>query len=772
MQPLKLFLLLFIMSTATALNAQAPDTVRISVAANYQLDHEGKLAMHIRWIPTNLYTWYLGNQVGYRVRRMMRLDRSGRELTPQEMHSSHKVIHDHLLPLPQNEWLPLIDQSPMAGVVQAAMYSPLEPDPNNTNYTTITQKHQEALDMYSYALFACDQEFFVAEGAALGFRDYEVDAEATYLYIVELYETPNEKILGQFGANSAKATLTDLVRPVFITPIIGDRDVLLQWERQEGHFGSFKLERSTNPNDGPWEPINSAPIVLLSENLEQATAVTYRDSLPENGTRYHYRVSGKTPFGVFSQPSDPIEVIGKPGPKTLAIRIDSTWEKDPPGSIKIGWSLYIGEIGDVSSFSLFKSPILDGQYTLLKGPMSATEFTYTDGSPGPAMYYYIEATDVNGYRHASIPVLGQISDVTPPAMPTILSGTCDEKGNVLLRWTKNHEPDFMGCRVYMAHGDQASFVQVTETPVADSFYRTTVSMEILNEEVWYVIEAFDIRQNRSGRTAPFLINKPDVHPPAAPIITTYTVRSNGLEFFWELSPSTDVVRHTLQRSIVGTNQWEDVVFCLKKYPIYSYLDLTANKRKQYIYRLEAKDDAGLRTFSRYIETKPYDDGLRAAITNVVSQYAPDVPAVYLRWDYPKDDQLQGFQVFRSVQDSTTRRSYAYLTYPDVRNPHPGYYYDLSASGAGLEVSFADLDVDFAKLQINTFVKSPAQPGSYQVNQSLPPSAHTSSQYTVGNANNMTTKNAGNKPATLYYWIMADYKDGGYSPIYGPIVINL
>jgi hypothetical protein len=70
------------------------------------------------------------------------------------------------------------------------------------------------------------------------------------------------------------------------------------------------------------------------------------------------------------------------------------------------------------------------------------------------------------------------------------------------------------------------------------------------------------------------------------------------------------------------------------------------------------------------------------------------------------------------------------------------------------------------------MRNPATSGTQQTNQSLPPVQPNATSYSLTNTNNMTTKNAGNKPAAVYYWIMADYKDGGYSPMYGPIKITL
>jgi uncharacterized protein len=751
----------------------AQDSIKIAVRGQYIKDQD---AILLRWVPSNQYTWHYGMiHPGYIVKRFTKA-RNGVELPYSEMYASETVIEKTILIRPESEWDALADQYPMAGVAAGMIFNgSFEVDPNHINLNTVMQKKKEAQDRYGFALFAADQEYEVAKAMGLGIVDnHKIEQDAEYLYVVEPMQQPNPDDKGAFGVTSVLATNQDMPMPQFLDPNIGDRVVMLEWEAMANTYTSYTVERSFNPdpNSNEWQPRNVQPIILLAQNLQNANSISWSDSLDSNGEKYYYRLVGKTPFGIKVTNPDAIEVIGVPGPKDLQMRIDSTFEASS-GQITISFSLLSGLLADVAHYNVYRSPDIDGQYELLAGniPNLRPGMTTNDQNPGSAMYYYVEAIDVNGHPHASFPMLGQVTDNSAPATPTFKSGKVEPNGRTTLIWSENTEPDFSGVQVFMAHGNNSDFVQVTTAPIADTIYRTQVPMQILNEEVWFKIRALDVRGNRSPMSAAYMVTKPDVHGPVPPIITTFTPSSIGVQFFWELSSSPDVRLHVFERKQKNTNTWEELLRFKMVKPAYTFTDTTASKRKSYTYRLIAIDDALLTGISKTVDVKPYDDGLRDPITNVQYQLDPSTKAVYMTWSYPIDPDLKGFQVYRAIQDTTQIRSYAYCSIPVPVNNQPGYFFDAAIDGRNWNVAFADIDTRFKHSQIVQYVKGPNV--TAQNNQSLLAGGQVnqSPTYVVQNANNMTVK--GNGPVTVvYYYIMAEYHDGGFSPRYGPIVINL
>ena len=148
----------------------------------------------------------------------------------------------------------------------------------------------------------------------------------------------------------------------------------------------------------------------------------------------------------------------------------------------------------------------------------------------------------------------------------------------------------------------------------------------------------------------------------------------------------------------------------------------------------------------------------------------------LQWEYTDDADLVGFEIFRAIQDVNKQRSYDFLKIPPIA-PAGAVSNTSNAvlNGNTWNCIFTDADVNFALKHMNTFVAFPnpagvpnnAVPAPVQPAQG---SGTVASTFVVANPNNLAGQQI-NQPTLLYYWVMAKYADGGYSPVAGHLTIN-
>lgn len=327
-----------------------------------------------------------------------------------------------------------------------------------------------------------------------------------------------------------------------------------------------------------------------------------------------------------------------------------------------------------------------------------------------------------------------------------------------------------GYRVFMSNMYKGDFAQVTETVLTDTFFRYQLETNTLSEEVYFAIKALDIRQNQSEMSEPFLVMRPDVIPPAPPVIVQSEALTTGVHFEWNLSPSTDVVSYTLERKEVGRRNWVSIVEYEAESAALEYTDTSATKRARYEYRLVAADDAGLKSSSQIVKISPIDNGMRHAIQNFTGEYQEKYVA--LQWEYTNDPDLIGFEVFRAIQDSTHQRAYAFVKIPSGQTGSPNLISTATLTGTQWACTFEDWDLDFSLAQLGTFVSSPSL--TRNTNTSIPAPSNPNavlSSYNVSNPNNLSGQSS-STPTRLYYWVMAKYADGGYSPMAGALLVEL
>jgi len=149
---------------------------------------------------------------------------------------------------------------------------------------------------------------------------------------------------------------------------------------------------------------------------------------------------------------------------------------------------------------------------------------------------------------------------------------------------------YFGYRVFRGNGRHEEFSQLTDKAIKQAFYDDHITLKTLTKKVFYKIVAVDQRQNQSGFSEVFEMERPDIVPPASPYIKKIISGDKGLVINWVKSASEDVDKQLLYRNIKGLKDWA----LIKNISADStfYIDQTVEPGMTYRYLLLAVDKAG------------------------------------------------------------------------------------------------------------------------------------------------------------------------------------
>ncbi|MEO6037829.1 MAG: hypothetical protein ABIQ93_05395, partial [Saprospiraceae bacterium] len=653
------------LSTALALglamiSAQAQPTATYTIEANSVYDGSKVI---LRWAPKDFATWNWANfHNGYDVERTT-LTLNGTPLTGEEMTASKLTVATSLKPLPEAQWETMPDTN-MAGIVAGSIYgdSIEVVDMAHADFMTVVNTNEARQNRFGFSLFACDQNFDVALAAGLAFLDASVASNSEYVYIIKLNTLPTGTTQKK-GVAIITTTAENL--PAVAKPVAqgADKAVLLSWPKQAA-YSSYVVERSNNGGQN-FTVLNNAPFVSLSTLGSDQQISTYLDSLPANEVYYVYRVRGMTPFGISGPVSEAVQGAGITPTLATSPHISSVLEQST--QMQVTWEFPSNMENQISRFEIHRAASIDGNYES-QSAVPPNVRVWNDPNPLSSNYYIVKAQDLNGKYAVSLPRFGQLKDEQPPNAPTGLSGSCDALGTVTISWLPGTAADLKGYRVYTSDQNviDSAFVQITQQPITDTFFRYSVNLSSLTEQMFFAVKAVDFRENNSPLSAHLNIQRADQVAPSAPSITAVLPRSEAVQINILKSFSNDVVRYEIQKRWEGSPDWVTLAnFPLANMvPSYTdsltYLDQVL-RRRWYFYRVVAYDDANLPASSQMVRTKPQDQGMRGAIQNLTATLLNGPPKqVQLVWNYPQDVDLVGFQIYRGI-DNSQMRSFKFVS---------------------------------------------------------------------------------------------------------------
>jgi len=592
--------------TATVFSQNKVVESKIAVLASPQKDN----IIFLRWAATTPRAWRKSNQYGYQLKRYT-IIRDGKTL-PKKTAKDLGIFK----PKPIENWMSLIETNNNAAVVAQALYGESFNVTGTDKLTAIVNLSEEQQQRFSWALYAADQDFKVAQMAGLGFVDTTVKPNEKYLYKVTSL-VPKEELNILYGsAFTGLKDYIELPKPLDLAVIFSDKKVMLSWNYaiHKQLYNAYFVERSGDGKN--FITLNKTPLTSLNNNKQtNLKRMFYMDSVANDKT-YYYRIKGRTAFGELS----PVSEIKSGMAKKIMQYVPRITNKNYFGTsgIVLEWDFPEEGNKEIIGFELNRSDKMEGNYkTILKNiPPTARKIKYD--SLQPTNYMTITAVGKNGSRKTSYAALIQPVDSIPPVKPIGLEGKIDSLGIVTLKWQANKEKDMLGYRVFRGNNKNEEYSQITVSPHQATVFYDSISVKTLNSKVFYRIVAVDKRFNGSEFSDILAIKKPDFIPPTQAIFKSYKIKDNKVLLTWVKSSSEDVVKHEIYRKdsikwklihVIKNNKYQtpnSKPHTLNKKniqnpklqtpnPYDSWTDANVTEGKHYSYTIIAIDDSELKS---------------------------------------------------------------------------------------------------------------------------------------------------------------------------------
>lgn len=494
---------------------------------------------------------------------------------------------------------------------------------NQRNFKDAVNYTNNKESQYFVTMLLAEGDFEAAKALGLGYFDRDPGATKEFVYEVEILGLNTKATYATKGVTTTLPSITDLSHNS------EDKTALLIWDFKEHdkNYASYEVYRSsTSNNTGSMTCLNCTDPLIPMVTSEEQTQATYLDNLADNTTTYYYAIKGKNSFGIKGPFSNVVQLQGKP--KSLNVELKIHNPTFSGSSMTLSWSLSNSSFNnDMEGYNVYRLLSIDGNKEKLNNTLlSKTIFSFTINNPVSAAYYYIESIDKNGARYESIAVLGQPADIEAPAAPHGLEGFISRTGEVSLKWISNDEKDLDGYQVMFANEREGTYSQLTKEPTKNNEFQTTINTEFSVDSIFFKITAVDNRFNSSPFSEILAIKRPDITPPATPLINHLLGREEGVRISWVLPSDRDLMRVALERKVHTGSNWQTIhEVNLDDLSVYNlaiadgelinsnWIDTSKMEHRLYDYRIVAEDDSRNISISKVKSTKPYDDGIRGSI---------------------------------------------------------------------------------------------------------------------------------------------------------------
>lgn len=599
----------------------------------------------LRWAPAGQVAWQTGNKYGYIIERFV-VARDGKPVELAGQRGS-QLTTAPIKPLPEAQMEQLAVNNDRVALVKEAIYSKdfqlTTPEKGIGNFIT---QQGEADMRYGFMLLACDLSPIAANAAGLRFVDRSVKKGERYAYKISVAQQPK-------GASiESGVCVTSLQEPLKLAP---PREFSVQWDDSlarlqwltnidKGIYTAYVVERSTDGKS--FTPVTDLPVMPSAEKPGHPFSF-FIDSLTDNETTWHYRIKGLTPFGDAGPYSQIVNGHGMPALESPFI--DSIAAIDNK-KIYLQWHLSSLLKSKTQSVVVTRAPKAEGPYKDISQPLDKQAVTFIDEKPPADSYYRIKIKTTDNRTVYSLPELGQVIDMQPPAMPVGVKGKIDSTGIVHLEWDANTEPDLRGYRVFRANAIHEEFTEVTRRILKKNSFTDTVKVQTLSEKVLYRIVAVDKMYNPSQYSQIYTLKRPDKVAPSPPVFTYCRVQDTvaGILIQWKNSSSEDVVKQVLYRvnSQVGSFN-KDVVFTDSTNTIHEWIDTTVQPGSKYYYELVAFDEASNIAKNRSGDME-YETAFRPAINDIKALANREKKLISIEWKHDQEPAI--YYVYRSVNN--------------------------------------------------------------------------------------------------------------------------
>lgn len=585
------------------------------------LTHAEGQNIHLRWATIESDHWLRANTVGYHVTRITTV-RNGIVLDDGAREASQLVLSSAVMPLSQQAF-PTDELNRVAG--ETVHSTSWHNSPAVGAVAGAMQERKSRDNRMFYAHLLADRDFDIAKNLGLALTDTQGVVGEEYQYLVEINGTsdPNQSIFG--SAPGGLGLVEDPLIPADkLSGEDGDTSLVIGWSIAdvENQYIAYDIYRSP-AGQNQFTKANEVPY-LYTTYLEEDDPkyAYYTDKHPGRGD-HDYHIIGLTPFGEQGPPSESIRVTSRPNRMFVNTRMDSITVTET--EVTLHWpSVATSTPNAWAMQTVYRAATVDSRHEPL-ATLGPNVRTWTDPNPSATGYYSIELEDEYGHKYRTAPQLGQLEDRTPPATPTGFRGQDRGNGIVDLTWVANEEADLEGYRLFRAFSRNSHFLVVEDDPMIWNGYIDDLRENIVNDSIYYRLQAEDNRSNASHKTEILAIARADILPPGKPVLLAARPTPAGVAFTWRYSGSHDVTRHELRRRAAGTRDWvtvanispaDEATYRAENFDesgSVNYIDDSPLEQRMYEYKFIAFDEADNGAASESIEIRPFDSGRRGKI---------------------------------------------------------------------------------------------------------------------------------------------------------------
>jgi fibronectin type 3 domain-containing protein len=626
-----LFCLFLLLATYHTTGRESDSAANVRVKATVTDEH----TIRLRWAPTNVKAWMEGKKYGYTVERHT-LIVDGKWLETQDRPVSIRQI----FPAPLTEWERAINTSDYAAVIAQAFYGEkFELNAQPGDMGGIINQANELEQRFATSIFMAEYDYEAAGLAGWAWTDSLAGKNEKYLYRV-FSNRPGEP-----DANDTAAVFISyddkrpLPSPIGLNVLFGDKSALLSWNYalQANTYHSYYVERMS-PGENRFRRLTALPVTVLNVDMRE---IFYTDSLPENETEYAYRVIGVTSFGEEGAVSDTVRGEGR---KAVSC-VPHIYSGDFMSADKahIYWEFNCEETDAVDRFQIRRSDSPEGDYLLITDHIPVTQRELSFDLPGDMNYLKIYAVNKDSTCRESFPFLMRQVDSIPPAVPSGLKVVIDTLCVAYLSWDANSESDFRGYRILRSFTKEEEKSSITSDFITQNEYTDTLSLSLLNSNVYYSITALDIRYNESQPCEDAVAVKPNNATPDEPVLTAYEISGNKVTLSWITDETHPDIQYALIRR--GADDPENGVCVFSgNYMVNTYTD-ELKESGAYRYHVTATGTDGKRSVSPQM---PEFTITVEEVLNVVSGFNSyvDRDKNYIELFWRKHDKAQSYRIYK------------------------------------------------------------------------------------------------------------------------------
>lgn len=289
---------------------------------------------------------------------------------------------------------------------------------------------------------------------------------------------------------------------------------------------------------------------------------------------------------------------------------------------------------------------------------------------GKEYQYKVTIINPSGEKDLAVSRSLKIENYMPiPPPQNIVTKNGNKK--VSFKWTA--EPDsYFGVHIYRKTNDTGMFRRVTKDPIILSKTKNKKNEEVYGEEFYidgklkphtnyfYQLEAIDFFGSASVPSKPILISLKDLDPPKSPDSVYNLLDGKKVTITWKKKNKEEDLRGF---NIYRTTKNDTDFRKLNKTPV-SIKDSVfidqAPRFGSYMYAVSCIDEDSNETVSNPFHIKVYDNEPPLKPENITIQ--ADSGRLILSWDKNKEDDLNGYLVYRTI-NKNTEDTYVKLT-PD------------------------------------------------------------------------------------------------------------